>query len=151
MIALLFLLPLVAVSAPPFERAGLQASSGAASLAAAPADAARVATFVVARRADGVVGSAAALMQGRLAVVGNCVLVRSESGVETVPVFGAGSAVWDARAGRLRYRGRLYSVGDVVPIGGGGVNPARIPEMLRNPLIDVPGDCPTARLWFSPG
>lgn len=111
----------------------------------------RVATFVVERRADGTVGGAAAMMHLRLAVVGNCVLVRGEGGEEIVPVFSAGSASWDPGARRLSYSGRLYAVGDIVPIGGGGVNPAMIPTILRSPLVDVPSDCPTSRLWVSAG
>jgi hypothetical protein len=111
----------------------------------------RVATFVVERRPDGAVGGAAAMMHARLAVVGNCVLVRGERGEEVVPVFSAGTASWDARARQLRYLNRSYAIGDIVPIGGGGVNPAMIPTILQSPRIDVPSDCPTSRLWFTGG
>ena len=111
----------------------------------------RVATFVVERRADGAVGGAAAMMHARLAVVGNCVLVKSERGDEIVPVFGAGAASWDSRSRQLSYQNRHYAIGEIVPIGGGGINPAMIPTILRSPLVDVPSDCPTSRLWFTAG
>ena len=111
----------------------------------------RVASFVVERRADRVVGGAAAMMRSRLAVVGNCVLVRGERGEEVVPVFSAGTAFWDSRARRLEYMGKRYVVGDIVPIGGGHVNAARIPAILRSPLVDVPSDCPTSQFWFTAG
>jgi hypothetical protein len=91
------------------------------------------------------------MMRDRLAVVGNCVLVKNERGEEVVPVFSAGTASWDAGARRLRYLGRLYAIGDIVPIGGGGVNAAMIPTILRSPLVDVPSDCPKSRLWFTAG
>jgi hypothetical protein len=91
------------------------------------------------------------MMRDRLAVRGNCVLVMTEQGEEVVPVFSAGTASWDPVRRRLRYLGRLYAVGDVVPIGGGGVNPAMIPTILRDPLVDIPSDCPTSRLWFTAG
>jgi hypothetical protein len=138
----------------PFLSTVLLAAMAQAAPPAGPAAGAtepRVATFVVERRADGVVGSAAAMMHARLAVVGNCVLVRTERGEEVVPVFGAGTASWDSRARRLSYRGRHYAIGDVVPIGGGGINPAMIPQILRSPSVDLPSDCPLSRLWFSPG
>jgi hypothetical protein len=111
----------------------------------------RAATFIPERRADGVVGGAAAMMHARLAVVGNCVLVKSERGEEIVPVFSAGTASWDRRARRLWYQGRRYAIGDIVPIGGGGANPAMIPTILRSPLVDIPSDCPTSQLWFTAG
>jgi hypothetical protein len=111
----------------------------------------RGATFVVERRADGAVGGAAAMMHARLAAVGNCVLVKSERGDEIVPVFGAGTASWDPRSRQLRYQNRHYAIGEIVPIGGGGINPAMIPTILRSPLVDVPSDCPTSRLWFATG
>jgi hypothetical protein len=91
------------------------------------------------------------MMHARLAVIGNCVLVKSEKGEEIVPVFSAGTASWDHLTRQLRYLGRRYSIGDIVPIGGGGVNPAMIPTILRSPLVDVPSDCPTSRLWFTAG
>jgi hypothetical protein len=111
----------------------------------------RVASFVVERRADRVVGGAAAMMRARLAVVGNCILVRGERGEEVVPVFSAGTASWDAGARRLRYMDKLYAVGDIVPIGGGHVNSAMITAILRSPLVDVPSDCPTSKVWFTAG
>jgi hypothetical protein len=126
----------------------------AAPVAAGPAAAAsepRVATFIVERRPGAAVGGAAAMMRDRLAVRGNCVLVMTEQGEEVVPVFSAGTASWDPVRHRLRYLGRLYAIGDVVPIGGGGVNPAMIPTILRDPLVDIPSDCPTSRLWFTAG
>jgi hypothetical protein len=106
---------------------------------------------VVERSADGTVGGAAAMMRARLAVMGNCILVTSERGERTVPVFSAGTASWDPRARQLLYLNRRYAIGDIVPIGGGGVNPFMVPTILRSPLVDVPSDCPTSRLWFSPG
>lgn len=111
----------------------------------------RVATFVIERRADGAVGGAAAMMHARLAVVGSCVLVKSERGDEIIPVFGAGTASWDPRSRQLRYQNRHYAIGEIVPIGGGGISPAMIPTILRSPLVDVPSDCPTSRLWFATG
>jgi hypothetical protein len=119
--------------------------------AAPGAEEPRVATFVVERRADGTVGGAAAMMHARLAVAGNCVLVTTERGERVVPVFSAGTASWDPRLRRLTYLGRHYAIGDIVPIGGGGVNPAMVPTILRSPMVDVPGDCPLSRLWFTSG
>jgi hypothetical protein len=147
------LLPLLAGAAQAAPNAGrsLQVSLSEPSEAVASVTEPRAATFVVERRADGTVGGAAAMMHARLAVAGNCVLVRSETGEEVVPVFSAGTASWDSRARRLTYLNRHYAIADIVPIGGGGVNPAMIPTILRSPLVDVPSDCPTSRLWFTAG
>jgi hypothetical protein len=90
------------------------------------------------------------MMRARLTVHGNCVLVRTERG-EVVPVFSAGTASWDPGARQLAYENRRYSIGDEVSIGGGGVNPAMVPALLRSPLVDVPSDCPTSQLWFTAG
>jgi hypothetical protein len=68
-----------------------------------------------------------------------------------VAVFSSRIATWNARSGELTYLGKIYGFGDRIGIGGGSVNPAMIPAILRSDRVYVPADCPKSQLWFTAG
>lgn len=97
-----------------------------------------------------IVGFAAA-MEGRLAVVGNCVLVELENRELVLPVFPSGIAAWEAGAQRLSYFDEIYAVGETVRLGGGFANEAMIAALVASDDVEIPSDCPTSRVWISVG
>ena len=97
-----------------------------------------------------VVGNAAVL-GGRLAVVGNCVVVKQESGDYVLPIFPSGIATWDGRARQLRYFNDTYAVGDPVALGGGFADEAMIAALRGSDDVDIPADCPTSEVWVAIG
>jgi hypothetical protein len=52
---------------------------------------------------------------------------------------------------KLQFQNRGFAIGDIVPIGGGGVNLAKVQTLIGSALLDIPSDCPTSRFWFAGG
>jgi hypothetical protein len=58
-----------------------------------------------------------ALLEGELAIVDDCLVIRQGEGALAVPVFPAGDASW--AEGVLQWRDGEYREGDTIAVGGG--------------------------------
>lgn len=93
---------------------------------------------------DGPVGGATARIDGVLSRVGGCLVVDSDGGVRTHPVFPAGKAQWNPATGTLSFAGRLYRPGDPITLGGGGV--ASPSAYRREAGVEI-APCEISDLW----
>jgi hypothetical protein len=124
----------------------------AAPVHAADAEQPRIAISDVDQSRDrSIVAGNAAVLGGRLAVVGNCVVVEQENGSRVLPVFPSGIATWDAAQGRLKYFRDTWKLGDRVAIGGGSANRFMSDTLLASDDVDIPSDCPTSEIWVAIG
>lgn len=109
---------------PPAGSAAPAAASapGPAAPAAARREAPRgplIATYRPDRPAGAVAGSAAARLDGRLATLGNCLVIAGDRPVQ--PVFPEGRVRWDEARRGLIVDGAFHPLGGRIALGGGGI------------------------------
>lgn len=127
-------------TAPPDPATGPSAAE--ASSVAGPKSALLIAEYPVNGNATGM----DARFSGRIRYEGRCVYVVDGS-VRKLPVFPAGSITRTENGNGFVYRGRAYSDGDPIVLGGGENTggPGLAPDFFIDPETN---DCDTQALWI---